>query len=205
MQSKLIILTVAILAVISCEKKSAVAPSKFEVFAKIAKDDNQPEYIRGSAMTFDEILSEKQGLPSSKLSDAHWEMVQLRNESTIACYLEFLKALEKRIPDTLPAVETYLAMKAKAGNSIIIEYNMAQTVIMMSNSIRNITLYNDSNTDAEVEGVLKRLKEKHGTSETGKEILGFLKIVHEQGLGDRANGIKPWALPRRPPVYSPPG
>lgn len=96
-------------------------------------------------------------------------------------------------------------MKAKAGKAKVVEYNIGQIVIVMSNSIRNITLYNDPSADAEVQGVLKRLQEKHGTSETGKEILAFLKIVHEQGLGDRANGIKPWALPRRPPVYIPPG
>lgn len=89
------IVIAAILVLIGCEKKNPTVPSKFPTIEKTAKDPSQPEYIRISASTFSDILAEKQGISDSKLSDAHWEMVQSHNESTVACYIDSLKDLEK--------------------------------------------------------------------------------------------------------------
>lgn len=81
------------------------------------------------------------------------------------------------------------------------EYNVGQTVIMMSNSIQNITLYNDPAGDAVVEGVLKRLKEKYAPSETLEKIMGFLNRVHGYGLKEREMDIKPWESSRKPSKF----
>ncbi len=179
----------------ACEQKAAPNIVKFPKIEATAKDVSQSENIRESAGVFLKILSGQQGITSKNLTIAHQRMVRSRNTTTILTYVEFLKELEKKLPSTLPPAETYLSFKDEAGQATIVEYNVAQTVIMMSNCIENISLYGDPSADSEIEGVLKRLKEKHGTSETGKRILEFLNMVRGQGLEDRARGIKPWESP----------
>ncbi len=203
MKSKFLTLIFAALFLSDCEKKSTVLPSNFPMIEKTVKDTTLPDYIRGSAATFDEVLSEKQGVTRSRLSDAHWEMVQFRDTKTIASYVEFLKSLEKKLPERLPEVEIYEAMSSKAGKAKFIEYNVAQIVLMMSNSIQNITLYDDRNCDLEIKGILNRLNEKYKSSEAGKIVLELLNTVHSHGLEQRMRGTKPWELPRKPPVYIP--
>ena len=202
MKSKLFILLVA-LGLSACEQKNAAIQDELRLIEKTSKDTSQTKYIRESAGTFADILSAKQEIPDAKWSRAHWAMSCDRNPTVIATYVAFLKALEKQLPNELPEVETYEAMKDKAGSAKFIEYNVGQTAIMMSNSIQDITLFGDPTADAEVEGILRRLREKHGASETGKKILDFLNMIHGQGLTARSWGIKPWESPRRPQVYTP--
>lgn len=201
MKSNAIIVILTALAFSACEQKNLAIQNELSVIEKTAKDATQTNYIRESARTFADILSEKQGITDSKLGRAHYEMARSRNETTIATYVAFLKALEKKIPDILPEVDAYEGMKDKAGKATIIEYNVAKTIIIMSNSIGNISLYSDPTADAELEEVLKRLNEKHGNSETGKKILKLFNMEHENGLQDREKGIKPWESPRKPDGY----
>lgn len=203
MKSKALITMFATLFFSACEKKNTVIKNELQITEKTAKDTTQTKYIRESAQTFTDILSEKPQLADTKSSRAHWAMVCDRNPTVIATYVFFLKALEKKLPDKLPSVEAYEAMAAKLGNAKIIEYNVAQTVSTMSSSIKNISLYGDPSADVEVEGVLRRLKEKHSASETGRMILERLSIEREQGITARSWGIKPWESPRRPQVYEP--
>lgn len=201
MKPKLIFGMFVALVLSACERKTAAIQTELTLIEKTAQDTSQTEYVRESSKTFTDILLEKQEFPDTKLRRAQWEMSRSRNATTISTYVAFLKAVEKQLPNKLPSVATYEAMKAKIGKAKIVEYNVAQTVFMLSNSIRNISLYGDPVADAEVEGVLQRLKEKHGTSETGKKILERLNIEREQGLGDRARGTKPWDSPRKPIGY----
>jgi hypothetical protein len=203
MRSKLLFGLLVALILSSCNPKSAVIQDELRLIEKTAKDTSQTKYIRDSAAIFSEILTEKQEISRTKLSRAHWAMVCDPNPAVITTYVAFLKALEKQIPDKLPSVEIYEAMHDKVGRSEIVEYNVGQTAIMMSNSIQNISLYGNALADVEVEGVLKRLTEKLGTSETGKKILEFLNMVHGQGLEERKSEHKPWKSPRRPEVYEP--
>jgi hypothetical protein len=66
---------------------------------------------------------------------------------------------------------------------------------MLGESIKEISLYDDPTAEVEIEGVLKRFRQQHGTSETGRKILEFLNMVREQGLQARSRGIKPWESP----------
>lgn len=182
----------------ACEKKNAAIQTELRLLEKTVKDTTQPESIRKGAEIFANILSEKQEIAGAELTGAHWNMMEYRNTTTIATYVAFLKALEKRLPDSLPSLEAYQAMKSKVGSAWIIEYNVAQTAMIMSNTIQNITLYNDPTADLEVEGFLKRLNKKHGASETGKELLKLLNVVHNHGLIERSEGIKPWESPKTP-------
>ncbi len=167
--SKLQIVILTALVLNACDSKTASIQSELKTIEKTAQDPTQTQYVRESASIFSDILSEKKGVLNSKLGRAHWSMVCDRSATAIATYLAFLKALEKQLPDELPSVETYLDMRSKAGNSKIIEKNVGQTQIMMSNSIKNISLYGDSTADAEVEGVLKRLKEGAAPLRPGKK------------------------------------
>jgi hypothetical protein len=179
-----------------CDQKTAVIRTELRLIEKTAKDTTQREAVRKSAEIFADILSEKQEMPRTDWSFAHMGMMGSRNPTTITTYVAFLKALEKKLPDQLPSADTYQAMEDKAGRAKFIEYNVAKTVLMMSNSIRNITLYNDPSADAEVEGVLKRMTEKYGTLGAGQKILDLLNTVHDHGLNERSRGIKPWESPK---------
>lgn len=203
MKSKLSIAVIAALVFTACDQKNAAIRDELRLIEKTSKDASQTKYIKESAGIFADILFGNQETRRAKLSRAHWAMSCDRNPTVIATYVAFLKALEKQLPNELPSVETYEAMKDKAGSAKLISYNVGQTAIMMSNSIRNITLFDDPTADTEVEGVLRRLREKHGASETGKKILDFLNIVHQQGLTARSSGTKPWESPRRPEFYPP--
>ncbi len=203
MKSHLLSILLVALGLSACERKTAAIQNELRVIEKTAKDTTQTHYIRESAETFTDILTRKQRIPDSKRSRAHWAMACDRNATVIATYMAFLKALEKQIPDELPAVETYEAMSKRLGKATIIEYNVAQTVFMMSSSIKNISLYGDPSADLEVKEILKRLQDKHSTSETGKIILERFNIERQQGLTARSWGIKPWESPRRPQVYIP--
>jgi hypothetical protein len=203
MKSKLLCAMLAALFLTTCEQKNAAIRDELRVIEKTSKDTTQTKCIQESAGTFADILSGKQGISDDKRSRAHWAMACDRNPTVISTYVAFLKALEKQIPDKLPSVETYEAMEVKLGKERIIEYNVARTVSMMSSSIKNISLYGNAAADAEIDEILRQLNAKHGASETGKKILEFLNIVHEQGIGNRAKGIKPWESPRRPQVYTP--
>jgi hypothetical protein len=185
------------------EEKHKAIRNELLLIQRTTNDTTQQDYIRESAVVFEKILREENNISKSDWTTAHNDMKEQRNETTISTYVSFLKALEKKLPDKLPQVEIYEALDAKAGKAKIIDYNVAQTVIMMSNSIQDITLYNDPTADKEVEKILNQLKEKYGISETGNKILEFLNMVHGQCLEDRAEGIKPWETPRRPPVYIP--
>ncbi len=197
MKSKLLFGVLVAFVVNACEKKISAVQTETTLFEKTSKDTTQTEYVRKGASVFMGIISKKPGISREELRVSHVAMVCSRNPITITTYVAFLKKLEEQLPDELPAAEIYASMKSRAGTATMIEYNVAQTVIMMSNSIENISLYGDPTADREVEGVLKRLKEKHGTSETGTKILEFLNIVHTQGLEARGRGIKPWESPGR--------
>lgn len=202
MKSELLQVLLVTLLLNCCDREAAVVPEELRVIEKTSKDTNQKEFVRESAAVFAKIISEKQGNTSQDdMFRAHWNMVLSRNETTIATCIVFLKAIEKKLPDQLPSAEVYQAMEDKAGSSKIVEYNLGQTVIMMSISIKNLTLYNDPLADAEVEGVLKRLKEKYAPSETLEIILKFLTMVHGQALESRAGGNKPWESSRIPSKY----
>jgi len=201
----MIVILLSVLVLTDCDKKGAVVSSKFPIIDRTAKDTTQPDYIRESANIFEGFLSGSQGISNRKLSDAHWEMVQLRNDSTIACYLEFLKALEMKLPPDLPSADNYQTMVEKAGCSRMVEDNIVQAVIAMSISIRNVTLYGDAAADVEVEKVLERVRDKYKHSEVSERIITLLNTSRSEGLGDRASGFRPWAATRRPPVYFPPG
>jgi len=196
-KTKLLFALLVTLLLNGCERKTAVIRTELRLIEKTANDANQLDFVREGARVFSDILSEKPDIQHRQLGRAHWQMMSARNAPTIATYVAFLQALEKKVPDKLPPVETYQAMKNKAGASEIIEYTLGQTVIMMSNTIQNITMYNDPGADAVVEGVLRRLSEKLGASETGKKILKFLNTVHGHALADRSRGIKPWETLRR--------
>ncbi len=198
MKSKLLIGLLVTLSMSACNPRKAVIRDELRVIEKTSKDTTQTKFVQESAGIFARILFEKQGIQRTKLSRSHWAMACDRNATVIATYVAFLKALEKQLPDELPAVVTYESMISKAGKAKIVEYNVAQTEIMMGNSIKNISLFGDPSADAEVEGVLRRLREKHGASATGKKILDSLDMEHQQGLQDQAKGIKPWESPRRP-------
>jgi hypothetical protein len=172
---------------------------------RTTNDTTQPDYIRESAVTFEKILGEENDISWDDWSTAHNDMMEQKNETTISTYVSFLKALEKKLPDKLPPIETYQAMKSKTGKADIVEHNVAQAVMMMSNSLQDITRYDDPTADKEVEGVLKRLSEKYGISETGNKILELLNMVHGHGIDERKSEHKPWHTPRRPPVYIPKG
>lgn len=187
------------------EEKHQAIRNELLLIQRTANDKTQPDYIRESAVTFGRILREESDISKRDWSTAHNDMMEQKNEPTISTYVSFLKALEKKLPDKLPPVETYQAMEDKAGKADIIEHNVAQTVMMMSNSLQDITRYDDLTADKEVEGVLKRLSEKYGISETGTKILEILNMVHGHGLDERKSEHKPWHTPRRPPVYIPKG
>jgi len=197
MKTKLLLAMLVTFLLSGCNPKTAAIKNELRLIEKTAKDTKQVDFIRESAEVFANVLSEEQGILRRKLFTAHWDMVCSRNATTIATYVAFLKAIEKKLPDQLPPVEVYEAMKNKAGSSEVVLYNLGQTVIMMSNSIQSITLYNDPAAAAEVEGVLKRLKQKYGTSETSEKIMELLNTVHGHGLQSRARGNKPWESPRK--------
>ncbi len=198
MKTKVQIVILTALVLNACDSKIASIQSELKTIEMTAKDTTQTRYVRESAHTFSEILSEKKGVSDSKLRSAHWSMVFDRGATSIATYVAFLKAIEKQLPDQLPTAEQYQIMDAKIGKSEVIEYDVAGFVFMLASSIKNISHYGDAAADQEVEGVLKRLAEKYGASETGKIILKRLRIEREQGLEGRADGIKPWESPMRP-------
>ena len=198
MELKLSIVMFVSLGLSACNPKTAAIQDELKIIEKTAKDTTQPQVVRESAEILRTVLSEKQGLEKLKMRMAQWELLYSRSETTIATYVAFLKALEKKLPDELPSVEIYEAMDAKAGKAKIVEYNVGQTVIMMSNSLQNITLYNDPTADKEVDKILKRLTEKYAASETGKKILELLSMVHSHGLEERKSEHKPWKSPRKP-------
>jgi len=197
MKTKLLFALLVTLVLSGCDRKTAAIRTELRLIEKTAKDASQFDFVREGAGYFSDILSEKPGILQDQVFRVHWQMISCRNATTINTYVAFLKALEKKIPDQLPSVEVYQTLEDKAGASTIIEYTLGQTAIMMSNSIQNITLYNDPAADAEVEGILRRLKDKHGASETGKKLLEFFNMVHGQSLTSRAGGNKPWESSRR--------
>jgi hypothetical protein len=203
MKLKPLILMLVALGLSACNKKNTAIQNELKILEKTAKDTSQTKYIRESAGTFAEFLSEKQEISQTKLSRAHWAMACDPDPTVIVTYVAFLKALEKQIPEKLPSVEAHEVMKSKVGRSEIVEYTLAQTVFMMSSSIKNISHYGDPAADAEVDRVLKRIKEKHGTSKTGQIIMERLNMERQQGLNEQKRGIKPWQSPRRPEVYEP--
>lgn len=197
MKPKLLFILLITFFLSGCDRENAVVPPELQIIQETSRDTNLFDFVRESAGRFSDLLFEKPGISRRQMFRAHWQMNSERNEATITTYVAFLKALEKKVPDNLPSVEIYVAMENKAGASEIIEYTLGQTVIMMSNSIQNITLYNDPSADAEVEGVLRRFSEKHGASDTGKKILELLNTVHGYGIKEREMGIKPWESHRR--------
>ena len=199
MKSKAIFLISMALVISACEKENAAIKDELQCIEITSKNLNQPEEIRISARTFADILSQKDEIPRSDLSKAHWGFITNPNPTVILTYVSFLQALEKQIPANLPAVEVYQAMKGRAGKAEFVEYTLGQTVVMISKSIQNISLYGDPSADEEIEGVLRRIEEKHGNSETGKKIVEFLKMVRQQGLSGRSMGLKPWESPKKLP------
>lgn len=187
------------------EEKHKAIRTELLLIQRTTNDKTQPDYIRESAVTFERILREESDISWDDWSTAHNDMMEQKNETTISTYVSFLKALEKKLPDKLPPIETYEAMKSETGKADIIEFNVARTILMIGSSIKDISLYGDPAADAEIEGILQRSKEKYGSTETGEKILEYLNMVHGQGLQARAEGIKPWETPRRPPIYIPKG
>lgn len=201
MKSKLLIIILSALALSDCEKKNAENPSKFPIIEKTAKDATQPDYIRESANIFEQILKEDKKVLKTDWIQASYDLLKIRNNSTIATYVEFLKSLERKLPDELPTIEKYNLSKELTSKSEFIEFNVARTILLMGESIKDISVYGDLVADNEIETILKRFKKKYGSSETGKKIMAYFIIVHEQGLEERATETKPWETPRRPPVY----
>lgn len=198
MKTNLLFALLVIFTLSGCDRKTAAIQNEIRVIEKTATDTTQTHIVRESAGILKDVLREKKEVEKLKMKMAQWELLYSRNQTTIATYVSFLKAIEKKLPEKLPPVEVYEAMKNKAGSAKIVEYNVGQTVIMMSNSIQNITLYNDPAADAEVEGVLKRLKKKYSPSETAEKIMALLNTVHGYGIEEREMGIKPWESPRKP-------
>jgi uncharacterized protein (UPF0147 family) len=183
----------------ACEKKNAAIQNELRLIEKTVKDTTQPESIQKSAATFEKILKQENNVLKTDWIGAKWQIMELRNKTTISTHVAFLKALEKMIPNELPSPEQYDSqMDYISRRAEIIESNVSWSVVMMSECIKEIPLYNDPIADEEVSGVLKRLNEKHSNSETGKKILEFLNMVHEQGFRNRARGIKPWESPKTP-------
>lgn len=187
------------------EEKHKAIRNELILIQRTTNDKTQPDYIRESAVTFERILREESDISKRDWSTAHNDMKEQKNETTISTYVSFLKALEKKLPDKLPPVETYQAMENKAGKADIIEFNVARTILMIGRSIKDISLYGDPAADTEIDGILQRFKEKYGSSETGEKILEYLSMEHEQGLEERKSEHKPWHTPRRPPIYIPKG
>jgi len=132
MKTKLIFAMLVTLLPSACNPKTAAIKNELRLIEKTAKDTNQTEFVRESAGVFANILSEEQGMLRRGLFTAHWDMVSSRNATAIATQVAFLKAIEKKLPDQFPPVETYQAMKNKAGSAEIIEYHLGQTVIPLS-------------------------------------------------------------------------
>lgn len=113
MKTKLLFTLLITLFLSACNPKTAAIRNELRLIQKTAKDNSQPEFVRESAGVFANILSEKQGTPRSELMRSHWHMVAARNTTTIATYVAFLQAIEKKLPDKLPPVEIYESMKKK--------------------------------------------------------------------------------------------
>ena len=205
MKSKPLIVILVALALSGCEEKHKAIRNELLLIQRTTNDTTQPDYIRESAVTFEKILGEENDISWDDWSIAHNDMMEQKNETTISTYVSFLKALEKKLPDKLPPIETYQAMKSKTGKADIIEFNVARTTLMIGGSIKDISLYGDPAADAEIEGILQRFKDRYGSFETGAKIFEYLNMVHGQGLEDRKSEHKPWHTPRRPPVYIPKG
>lgn len=187
------------------EEKHKAIRNELVLIQRTRNDTTQADYIRESAFVFEKILREENNISTRDWTTATGDMLEQKNETTISTYVSFLKALEKKLPDKLPAVETYQAMKDKAVKAEIVESNVAETISLIGESMKDISLYGDPAADAEIEGILQRFKERYGFSETGAKILEFLNMVHGQGLEDRKSEHKPWQTPRRPPIYIPKG
>lgn len=185
------------------EEKHKAIRNELLLIQRTTNDTTQPDYIRESAVVFEKILREENDISKRDWITAIVDMKEQNNETTISTYVSFLKALEKKLPDKLPPVEAYQAMKDKAVKADIIEFNVARTVYLIGASMKDISLYGDPAADAEIEEILQRFKEKYGSSESGTKILEYLNMEHKQGLNERSRGIKPWESPRRPPVYIP--
>lgn len=113
MKTKLLFALLVTLLLSGCDQKTAAIRTELRLIEKTAKDANQLDFVREGAGVFANILSEKQGILRRELFRADWQMASSRNATTITTYVAFLKALEKKIPEKLPSVETYLAMKKK--------------------------------------------------------------------------------------------
>ena len=205
MKSKPLIVILVALALSGCEGKHKAIRNELLLIQRTTNDTTQPEYIRESAVTFEKILGEENDISWDDWITAHNDMKEQKNETTISTYVSFLKALEKKLPDKLPPIETYQAMKSKTGKADIIEFNVATTILTIGSSIKDISLYGDPAADAEIEGILQRFKDRHGASATGAKILEYLSMEHGQGLDERKSEHKPWHTPRRPPIYIPKG
>lgn len=132
MKTNLLFALLATLVLSACNPKIAAIKNELRLIEKTAKDTKQVDFICESAEVFSNVLFEEQGIPRRKLFNAHWDMVCSRNPTTIATYVAFLKAIEKKLPDQLPPVEVYEAMKNSAGSSEVVLYNLGQTVIIMT-------------------------------------------------------------------------
>ena len=187
------------------EERHQAIRNELLLIQRTTNDTTQPDYIRESAVTFEKILGEENDISWDDWITAHNDMKEQKNETTISTYVSFLRALEKKLPDKLPPVETYQAMEDKAGKADIIEFNVATTILTIGSSIKDISLYGDPAADAEIEGILQRFKDRHGASATGAKILEYLSMEHGQGLDERKSEHKPWHTPRRPPIYIPKG
>jgi len=197
MKSKLLICILVACHFSACEKKNAVIQNELHIIERTVKDSSQPESIQKSAATFEKILKQENDVLKTDWIGAKWQIMEIRNKATISTHVAFLKALEKTFPNKLPLPEQYDSqMEYISSKAQIIELNVAWTVVMMSECIKEIPLYNDPVADEEVSGVLRRLNEKHGASDTGKKVIEFLNMVHEQGFRNRASGIKPWESPK---------
>jgi predicted house-cleaning noncanonical NTP pyrophosphatase (MazG superfamily) len=185
------------------EEKHKAIRNELILIQRTTNDTKQPDYIRESAVIFEKILREENDISIRDWIKAIVDMKEQNNETTISTYVSFLKALEKKLPDKLPPVEAYQAMEDKEGKADIIEFNVARTILMIGSSIKDISLYGDPAADAEIEGILQRFKERYDSSEAGAKILEYFNMEHGQGIQARAEGIKPWESPRRPPVYIP--
>ena len=205
MKSKPLIVILAALALSDCEEKHKEIRNELRLIERTTKDPTQPDYIRESAVVFEKILRGENDIYIRDWITATVDMKEQKNETTISTYLSFLKALEKKLPDKLPPAKTYQAMEDQAGKVDIIEFNVARTVYLIGASIQDIDLYGDPAADAEIEGILQRFKERHGSTETGAKILEYFNMVHGQGLEDRKSEHKPWHTPRRPPIFIPKG
>jgi hypothetical protein len=179
----------------NCGQKKPTIEKKAPIIERTTRDDTKIEHIRRSAETFKKILDGENNVSHNDWIRAHLSMMRVRNEATISTFVEFLKSLEYKIPKDLPQLEEYEAIQERNDKLETIENNLVWTISMMAESIKEISLYDDPAADVEIEGILKRFKEKHGNSETGKKILDFFNIVHEQGLEERSSGTKPWESP----------